>query len=78
MDSFIKIGTFVWALEITQTHRQTDTQSDTLASIVTYSVKWTEYKNEGRYGTSVHVCRSTKKIAMHGAFQDKFVVHDAI
>ena len=75
MESVIKIGPFVWALEITQTHRQTDTQSDTLASIVTYSVKWTEYKNEGRYGTSVH---EHKKIAMHGALQDRFVVHDAI
>ena len=52
MESFIKIGPLVWAVEMTQTdtqtHRQTDTQTDTLGSIATYSVKLTEYKNRRR------------------------------
>ena len=50
MESFIKIGPSVWAVEMTHTHRhthrQTDRQTDTLASIATYSVKLTEYKKK--------------------------------
>ena len=53
MESFIKIGPLVWAVEMTQTdtqthretHGHTNTQTDTLGSIATYSVKTTEYKN---------------------------------
>ena len=49
MESFIKIGSSVWAVEVThtdtQTDRQTHTQTHTLGSIATYSVKMTEYKN---------------------------------
>ena len=41
MESLIKIGPSVWAVEMTQT----DARTDTLGSIATYSVKLTEYKN---------------------------------
>ena len=50
MESFIKIGPSVWAVEMTHTDTQTDTHTHrhthTPGSIVTYSVKLTEYKNE--------------------------------
>ena len=53
MQNFIKIGSAVWAVALTQTDRQTDTHTHahthahthTLGSIATYSVKMTEYNN---------------------------------
>ena len=47
MESLIKIGPFVWAVEMTQTDTdaQTHRHTDTLASIATYSVKFTGYNN---------------------------------
>ena len=49
VESFIKIGSSVWAVEMTHTYRhtyrQTDTHTHTLGSIATYSVKMTEYNN---------------------------------
>ena len=52
MESFIKIGPFVWAVEMTQTdthtYTYTDTHTDTLGSIATYSVKLTEYNKKRR------------------------------
>ena len=51
MESFIKIGPLVWAVEMIQTHAQTDrhTHTDTLGSIATYSVILTEYKKGEHY-----------------------------
>ena len=52
MESFIKISLSVWAVEMTQTHTHTHThihihsQTDTLGSIATCSVKLTEYKQD--------------------------------
>ena len=46
MESSIKIDSFVWA--VMDKHKETcrDTDTHTLGSIATYSVKITEYKNE--------------------------------
>ena len=46
METFIKIGLFVWAVEMTHTHGQTDTHLHTLGSNATYLVKMTEYKKK--------------------------------
>ena len=45
MESLIKICPTVLAVEMTQTHGQTDRHTDTLGSIATYSVTLTEYKS---------------------------------
>ena len=42
MERVIKMGQPVWAVEMTQTHRQT--QADNLGLIATYLVKLAEYK----------------------------------
>ena len=52
MQNFIKIGSAVWAVALTQTDRRTHAHTHTLGSIATYSVKMTEYKNLSR--TKMH------------------------
>ena len=41
---FIEIGSAVWAVALTHTYIHTYTHTDTLGSILTYSVRLTEYK----------------------------------
>ena len=64
MESFIKIGSSFWAVEMIhtyrqtarQTHRQTYRQTHTLGPIAIYSVKITEYKK-----CSVKIMSNRKK-----------------
>ena len=56
MQNFIKIGSAVWAVALTQTDRQTHAHTHThnLGSIATYSVKMTEYKNINKRITKIN------------------------
>ena len=72
MESFIKIGPFVWAVKITYTHRYAHRRTHTLASIPTYSVKMTEYKksrktckSEARYRLNETRTRKCYNIFSH-------------
>ena len=63
MESFIKIGPLLWAVEMTQT----DTHTDTLGSIATYSVKLTEYKKSVAALRAPNSCTAQRELRSVGA-----------